>query len=538
MKPEDYFKIMDCASEEDITEMMQHRRFRQIPSGEEDTMKQSEQQEKKVFRMTRRGVASGTAVAAALVLLNVGFGKFMLHKAAEQSVSTADSEIYEVTGTASETATAVQAAATTAVTETASNAAEQTSFAQQTTANASTQQTGETPAAVKQASAETPAAKSQQTSASPAKAETPKNSKLTYSLVPADRTYESTETNENAPVVFHAKAGEQIKMQLKVQNDPGVAYFGIQYNMAQFNLLSQTKVKYYNGNVNSIFFGNGQDREDRILTIDGTGNGSTKAPDGAALAEYTLLAPTRPGRYLIQEYVTEPITYVNDLGEEVPVYNVYLDADQTTHVDYEAFGAEIIVEAADKASTYLIDPETMNGPTLYMEPITAHAGQKNVPVNVYVKGCDPFVSGFLRFGYDSALKSKLFDCDTMNDSDQTASCRLGISVDGTLLEHTMHLDSSTLNSSVITVSFNNYREFGYNEAGKPTVFRNGETAADATITDDGILFTMFFDMPEECGQYQIYASEGSLGGGAAEEPDCLPTQKLQNFIPCNITVIP
>ena len=36
MKQEDFFKIMDGASEQDITELMQHRRFRQIPADQEE----------------------------------------------------------------------------------------------------------------------------------------------------------------------------------------------------------------------------------------------------------------------------------------------------------------------------------------------------------------------------------------------------------------------------------------------------------------------------------------------------------------------
>ncbi len=91
MKQEDYFRIMDCASDDDITEMMQHRRFRQVPSGEEEiTVKQTAQ---KKIRMTRRGAAAGTAVAAALLALNVGGGYLLLHgrnaenPAAEQTES-------------------------------------------------------------------------------------------------------------------------------------------------------------------------------------------------------------------------------------------------------------------------------------------------------------------------------------------------------------------------------------------------------------------------------------------------------------------
>ena len=105
MKQEDFFRIMDCASDDDITEMMQHRRFRQVPSGEEEiTVRQTAQ---KKTRMTRRGAAAGTAVAAALLALNVGSGYLLLHgrnaenPAAEQTESafTEQDEAAAVIGT-------------------------------------------------------------------------------------------------------------------------------------------------------------------------------------------------------------------------------------------------------------------------------------------------------------------------------------------------------------------------------------------------------------------------------------------------------
>lgn len=528
MKPEDYFKIMDCASEKDITEMMQHRRFRQIPSGEVNAMKQSGHKEKKEIRMTRRGIATGTAVAAALLVLNIGFGGFMLHKAADDPVSSADIEVVEVSEAATETTAAI-----TGTEENVTTAEQITAFTQTVSDETAPNQTV----------AETTALPAKQTPAAADKTEAPKSGKLTYSLVPADRAYESAGTNKKAPVVFHAKAGEQIKMQLKVQNDPGVAFFGALYDMTNFNLLSQTNLHYYEGIVNCIYYGGEQNSERCVLSIGGNGNGSTKAPDGAALAECTLIAPTQPGRYVVQEYVPTVNSFVvNPDGTETKItdyyYNAYADAGQTIHIDCEILGAEIIVDDAEGTQKSGIDPETAEGPTVYIGAVTAHAGQKNVPVNVYVRGCDPFVSGTLRFGYDSALKSLLYDCYAEYDSDVTEDSRLGISVDGTLLENVMTLRSSSIHGNTIMVSFNNYRAFGYDSKGIPTVFRNGETQADAAITEDGVLFTMYFDMPEECGQYRIFASEGTLGGGAQDEPGCLPNQTVQNFIPCDITVIP
>ena len=56
-------------------------------------------------------------------------------------------------------------------------------------------------------------------------------------------------------------------MQLTVQNDPGVACFGVRYNMESFCLLSQSDLQYYNGNVESYVL-SGENYQ--ILTVGGS----------------------------------------------------------------------------------------------------------------------------------------------------------------------------------------------------------------------------------------------------------------------------
>nr|MCR4759308.1 hypothetical protein [Oscillospiraceae bacterium] len=69
MKQEDFFEIMDGASEQNITELIQHLRFRQIPAVQEDiTMEQTDETRKKGIRMTKRGMITGSAVAAVLLV--------------------------------------------------------------------------------------------------------------------------------------------------------------------------------------------------------------------------------------------------------------------------------------------------------------------------------------------------------------------------------------------------------------------------------------------------------------------------------------
>ncbi len=84
MKQDEFFDLMNGVSEEYIAEMMQHRKTQPIsPEKEITMMNNSDNTVKKEIRMNRRTVAAGTAVAAALLALNVG-GILFLHHNAEK----------------------------------------------------------------------------------------------------------------------------------------------------------------------------------------------------------------------------------------------------------------------------------------------------------------------------------------------------------------------------------------------------------------------------------------------------------------------
>ena len=75
MKQEDFFKIMDCASEDDIADMMRYHRSRQLPAREEKIMMTKHTQtDSGMFRS--KGVAA--AIAAVLVCANVAGGIYLL----------------------------------------------------------------------------------------------------------------------------------------------------------------------------------------------------------------------------------------------------------------------------------------------------------------------------------------------------------------------------------------------------------------------------------------------------------------------------
>ena len=99
MKQEDFFKIMDCASEEDIADMMRYHRSRLVPDREEEIVmtKYTERAESE----SRHGKGIAAAVAAVLVCANIAGGAYLLNsgKQPEQSAgaSVQSAPIEEVT---------------------------------------------------------------------------------------------------------------------------------------------------------------------------------------------------------------------------------------------------------------------------------------------------------------------------------------------------------------------------------------------------------------------------------------------------------
>ena len=83
MKQDEFLDLMNGVSEEYIAEMMDHRQMQPISPDKEITMmKNTDNTNGKQIRINRRTVAAGSAVAAALLALNVG-GIILLHHNAE-----------------------------------------------------------------------------------------------------------------------------------------------------------------------------------------------------------------------------------------------------------------------------------------------------------------------------------------------------------------------------------------------------------------------------------------------------------------------
>ena len=524
MKQEDFFEIMDGASEQNITELMQHLHFRQIPAVQEDiTMEQTTETRKKGIRMTKRGMIAGSAVAAVLLVLNIGLGGYLLSgsKHQDELLSTINEEIpvseaETVPNTTAATGTET-AAAKTAEVQSGTKKQRETETAAKTTVvqtAATAETTGKNPAktAGKTTAVTTvsPAAETTVQSTAP----TPKSTAFEYAMVPADKPYETV----SGKPVCHVKPGEQIRLNLIVRNDKGAAFVHLSYSISKFNMLTVTENPDYSGYAlayrNVAVPGN----DDRTVVFNGDNNDGTLLPDDTVLAAYTLIAPTEPGNYAIQ-------------GEESNLFDA-----AENRISCQMSGVEIVVDADSSipqdAAVWLANPASINSPAICMEPVTAHAGQKNVPVNVRILGCDGFVAGHMMFGFDSALKPLMYECDTPTELSQNERDRLGIGTNGTLLEHAPGMGASVSAGKLINVFFNNYR--GYDHDRSCYVY-NAETAEDARISGDGILFTMYFDMPEKCGRYRIYAIQGNVDGAA---PACAEWQDIDTFIPCEIVVVP
>ena len=77
MKQEDFFRIMDCASEDDIADMMRYHRSRRVPDREEEIVmtKYTERAESE----SRHGKGIAAAVAAVLVCANIAGGAYLLN---------------------------------------------------------------------------------------------------------------------------------------------------------------------------------------------------------------------------------------------------------------------------------------------------------------------------------------------------------------------------------------------------------------------------------------------------------------------------
>lgn len=488
--------------------------------------------------LTKRGTVTGSAVAAALIALNIGIGGYILHRAADDSM-TADSQTIEVTETVQTTAaseiTAVQTvtAVTDAKPQKLSGEKTVTAAAENRTETEAAARTGTEPEAVlKTAAQTTQTTQPKQDPVQPVETVKPKDDQLSFLLIPADRPYTFAGYDAEAPVVCHVRPSEQIKLQLRVWNDPGMTDFNIGYNIQTFDMVLGNNMVGYGNSVSvggTSNIGVEKDRSMNFYSFDWEW-AEDPLPDDTVLYEITLLAPTEPGHYFLQP--SDEIEPLNKVGCLSPVTG------QRSPVRYEVSGIEIIVDEEDYASfgaaEWLIDPETVTDRSIVCvcaEPTVAHAGQKNVPVDVLIKGNQPFETGSIIMYYDPALKSLVTDTDASDQMARGEDDRSGIGLDGTLLEDVPWCAASKSEEdrpeSRLDVNFNMHWRYSKNGL----IYNERE---DTVIRDEGVLLRLYFDMPEKCGRYRIYVAVVNLSGYSAE----CGTQASVETMPTDIIIVP
>ena len=476
--------------------------------------------------LTRRGIFAGTAVAAALLALNIGLGSFLMNKVTEESL-TANSETIEVTEAVPAT-TSADSRAEQIVTSAAQSVMTAAAGTQEKTAPERTVLTQTEPAVTEQTAQTT--AQPKQDPVQPAAEVHPKDGQLSYMLIPADRPYTFAGYDAGEPIVCHALPGEQIKLQLKVWNDPGLTFFQVGYNVQTFDVRVEGSIGGYQNNVMCCGEWNIEREKDRFLCFRDLNIQKMREeplPDGTVLSETTLIAPSKPGHYVIQkadekDYPSEASVLSPSAGEQSPVH-------------CEISGFEVIVDEEDYASfgeaKWLIDPETVtDGLMVSAETIVAHAGQKNVPVNVWVKGNRPFLDGSLVMYYDPALESLIPDEDLTNPIKSWENDRSGVGLEGTLLENIPRL--SVRNSWRETLLKRIDVSFDTREYTADGMICNDETRTE--IQGEGVLLRLYFDMPEECGRYRIYVKNATLFGYSC----ATVLQSSSNIVPADIIVVP
>ena len=161
---------------------------------------------------SRRGLITGSAVAAALLALNVGVGSFLLRQSAADSLNASENENIIISMTDAPADAAVTTAAESSATQKQTAEAD---AGKKTTAKNNIRRTTETTA---QEPTETAKQETAGTASEPEKQE---SNALCVALVPTDRPYESAAENKNAPLVCHAKPSEKIRVDLTLRNNPG-----------------------------------------------------------------------------------------------------------------------------------------------------------------------------------------------------------------------------------------------------------------------------------------------------------------------------
>ena len=532
-------------------------KLRHDPACKEEIMAMARQEK---IHISKRGIITGTAAAAVLLAVNIGVGSFLYsqHKALDtasnepaevseyevkeapvQTTAAAEQTVTETTATTAKmtekttgaktteakkqketkTTTVVkqekQAAVTTAAKNNGNQTAATTAAPKATNAapKATTVAPKVTTAAPKTTTAKrtTTTAKhttttAKQTTAAPttttAVQKPPVTDRLTYNLVPADKSgWTSAYENDLANNVYRAQPGEQLRVDLKVKNDPGTYFLIMSFD---FGGVQQLRAEYgsaYAGQHGPSLLGN----DDLSLpqTIDLMGKMSDMhAADDSVIVSYYVKVPQNAGRYTV--------TLERGNGE---VKSLGSDGGEKGYRNYTFYGLDILVgdtpmpgtadpiisepyyaaEDAPKNQTNEGDPysgflnvpaydspaEAGNTMAICVESITAHAGDKHVPVRLFIQNNTGFASNGIRIIYDPRL--------TVNTSKDKPVFAQNVSTEDLFITGFMNENERITGFGMLAM-----------------------TSPEFVFTANGTLLTFYVDIPDNAAAGDVYKLDTRL----------------------------
>ena len=300
---------------------------------------------------------------------------------------------------------------------------------------------------------------------------------LTYSLIPSAKSdWLSAEEYGLANNVYRGVPGERLDIDVVVKRDPGISAFNMMFegSLTWFDLEQGDAYDFSLAEFN-LYETNGKGILNYIRST------NSIAPDDSTVCVYSVRVPSNPGRYTVS--MNGDFVSIQPDGSDLPL-------------DYVCYGLDILVgdePVPEQAEPQIYDSNisTVFGSPVYdnprdafsnlafqAEPVTAHAGEKNVPVHLRVSNSGSgFVSGRVKLNIAPELRVQTEDSVpvvSVSQSFDTFTCS------GVLDEE----------KNIVTLSFG----------------ENSNT--DRSVT--GVFLTVYVDIPEDAEPNTVYKVRTSV----------------------------
>ena len=327
--------------------------------------------------------------------------------------------------------------------------------------------------------------------------------RLTYQLIPvSDSGWYSAEKYGLANNVYRAEPGEKLKICMTVRNDPVTSGGCYSFRAEGMEIYGMQAGDGYNSERLHTFTTN---NEYTFLTGMDT---ASAAADDSTVCSFFVDVPSKSGRYTVRltplsEYENAPLIYAYGKPRE-GYYN-----DPAPILDFTFYGLDILVGDAampdssepvtsepyynrlvkegklpnpDRVQYLLFDniEYAVNRTAFVTEKVTAHAGDKKVPVRVFVQNNTGFTSCKLLIRYNGSL----------------SICR---NADGTPVYTVDPVFSEC------SCEADNDKEFSLDGGAQPN------------FTADGTVVTFYFDVPKDVSSGMTYQIRAQLEELLAKE---------------------